>query len=130
MAPSFFSKVPFFYGDELKVDAIYMEWRYEIRCLQNDTDVSPSTLVQAIRRSLRGTAKSMLVPLGENPTASAILTKLDTLFGHVSTQSMIMQEFYNSFQKPDEPVTTFSCRLENFLQLAGEDSKMDPKEKK
>jgi len=30
---------------------------------------------------------------------------------------------------PDEPVTTFSCRLENLLQLAEEHGKMEPKAK-
>ena len=118
-------KVPFFSGDDQKGDVTYIEWRFEIRCLMKDADVSSSTLVQAIRRSLRGTARSILVTLGENATVSAIMAKLDNIFGDVSTGSMVMQEFFNCYQKPDESVTSFGCRLENLLQLAAEHGSLD-----
>ena len=96
----------------------YPEWQFEIRCLRNDPEVSSSQLVQAIRRSLRGTARKMLIPLGEKATVDDILTKLDALFADISTNGMIMQEFFNSFQRPNENVTTFGCRLESVLQTA------------
>jgi len=107
-----------FSGDDLKGDVPYREWRFEISCLQNDAEVSQSLLVQAIRKSLRGTAKMSLVSLGESASADAILGKLDSNFGDVSTNEMLMQEFYNSFQRPGESVTSFGCRLENLLQRA------------
>ena len=60
------------------------------------------TLVtQSIRRSLRGTAKTMLIPLGEKASVKQILEKkLDILFGEISNNGMIMQEFFNAFQLP------------------------------
>ena len=51
-----------------------------------------------------------------------ILHKLDSLFGDVSTHGMLMQEFFNSYQKPGESVT--GCRLENLLQLAEESGQL------
>lgn len=39
----------------------------------------------------RGTAKTMLIPLGEKATVIEILDKLNILFGEVSNNGMIMQ---------------------------------------
>ena len=111
-------KIPSFSGDDQKGDVSFVELRFEIRCLMSDPDISPGVQVQAIRQSLRGTARKVLVSLGEGATATEILRKLDSLFGDVSTNEMLMQEFFNSFQKPEESVTSFGCRLEGLLQLA------------
>lgn len=113
-------KIPPFSGDEppMKGDVTYTEWRFEIRSLDRDPDISPSLLIQAIRRSLRGTARKMLVTLGEGSSVPQILTKLDSLFGDISTHGMVMQEFFNAKQRPDECVVNFGCRLESLLQAA------------
>lgn len=67
-------RIPPFSGDEppQKGDVSYSEWRFEIRCLQSDPEVSFSHLLQAIRRSLRGTARKMLIPLGDKATTGEI----------------------------------------------------------
>ena len=113
-------KVPFFSGDEQpqKGDVTYEEWRFEIRCLVSDDEITNNMLIQSIRRSLKGTARKMLIPLGEKATVAEILHKLDTIFGDVSTKGMVMQEFFNSLQRPEESVTAFGCRLESLLQTA------------
>ena len=113
-------KISFFSGDDQKGDVTYMEWRFEVRCLASDPDITPSILVQAIRRSLRGTARTILVSLGDKATTDSILLKLDALFDDVSSKGMLMQEFFNSAQRPDESVTSFGCRLDTLLQKAVE----------
>lgn len=122
-------KISFFSGDDQKGDITYNEWRFEVRCLVHDPDITHSVLVQAIRRSLRGTARTMLVSLGEFASCDQILAKLDSLFGDVSTNGMIMQEFFNSNQKSDESVTSFGCRLEGLLQLAIQHGNLPPEDK-
>ena len=42
-------------------------------------------LIQTIRNSLNGTARSMLVPLGVEASVNDNLAKLDGLYGNVST---------------------------------------------
>ncbi|OWF47305.1 hypothetical protein KP79_PYT26188 [Mizuhopecten yessoensis] len=42
-------------------------------------------MVQAIRRSLRGIARRMLIPIGDNAISREILSKLDSLFRDIST---------------------------------------------
>ncbi|XP_069102515.1 uncharacterized protein [Argopecten irradians] len=113
-------KIPPFSGDDppMKGDISYMEWRFEIRSLDRDSDVSPSLLIQAIRRSLRGTARRMIMTLGKGSTVPQILSKLCSLFGDTSTHGMVMQNFFNSKQRPDECVVNFGCRLESLLQTA------------
>lgn len=120
-------KIPPFSGDDppQKGDVSYVEWRFEVKCLEQDTDLNPSVVIQAIRRSLRGTARKMLIPLGEKALVVDIIAKLDALFGDISTSGMVMQDFYNSFQGANESVTAFGCRLESMLQIAIESGHLD-----
>ena len=113
-------KMPSFSGDKppQKGDVTYQEWRFEVSCLLNDDEISHNQLVQAMRRSLRGTARKLLIPLGEKASVEDILQKLDVMFGDVSSKGMIMQEFFNATQRSSESVTAFGCRLETILQTA------------
>lgn len=74
--------------------------------------------MQAIRKSLRGTARQMLIPLVERATSQAILYKLDIWFGNVSTNEHIMEKFYTAYQQEGESVTAFASKLEMLLQIA------------
>lgn len=79
-------RIPQFSGDDppQKGDVSYKEWRFEVQCLIGDPDIKPNLLIQSIRRSLRGTAKTMLIPLGEKAGVKQILDKLDILFGEIA----------------------------------------------
>ncbi|XP_052719113.1 uncharacterized protein LOC128190909 [Crassostrea angulata] len=103
--------IPQFSGDEppQKGDVTYKEWKYEVQCLINDPEIKETTIIQSIRTSLRRTDKTMLLSL---------LDKLNILFGEVSNNGMIMQEFFNTFEFEGECATSFGCRLESMLQNA------------
>jgi hypothetical protein len=101
-----------------KGDCMFYEWRYELRCLINDPDFNDHSILLAIRRSLKGTARKIMISLGETATVSDIHERMEDTFGEISTKTMIMQEFFNAKQRPDESVTLFGCRLENLLQTA------------
>lgn len=122
-APVYSHEIPrlsFFSGDDppQKGDATYDVWRYELKCIMTDLSISQPIILQAIRRSLRGTARQILIPLGETATSSDILFKFDSLFGTVVSHEAIMQTFYTENQKENESVTAFGCRLESLLQVA------------
>jgi hypothetical protein len=119
VAPAILQK-SLFSGDDMKGDVPYGMWRADVLCLARDPDMTAYNLLHAIRNSLRGTAKNVLVSLGNRATPQSVLTKLDALFGDVSTKGMLMQEFFNSSQLPGESVTSFGCRLEGLLQRAVE----------
>ena len=103
----------------------YKEWGFEVKCLIGDPDVRPNLLIQHIRRSLRGTADTIIIPLGGKTSVKQLLEKLDILFGEISNNSMIMQECFNAFQLPNDYVTSFGCRLETMLLNAIDNGYLD-----
>lgn len=74
--------------------------------------------MQAIRTSLRGSARDMLIPLGESATVDEILQKLDGFYDDPSTTQTLMQSFYSDCQKEDESIVAFGSRLEHTLSRA------------
>ena len=92
-----FYKLSTFSGDgPIKGEVSYREWRYEVLCLKASRDISDTSLITSVRRSLKGTAKQLLIPLGEKASIGEILKRLDLFFGDISTNEMIMQDFFNA----------------------------------
>ena len=75
-------------------------------------------LLHSIRTSLRGAARDMLIPLGEDASVNDVIGKLDDFYGNVSSAETILQSFYSDNQKEDESVATFGSRLEQTLSKA------------
>lgn len=113
-------KLPIFSGSEepQKGEASYEVWSFEVKCLKNSANLPEHLLFQSIRNSLRGTARDMLVPLGEHATVDDILEKLDGFFGNVFTSETLMQSFYSDCQKDNESIVIYGSRLEQTLSRA------------
>ena len=113
-------KLPFFSGAEEpnKGETSYEVWNYEVKCLQKADYLPESVLLHSIRASLRGAARELLVPMGEDASVDEVLEKLDGFYGNVSTAETIIQSFYNDFQKERECVASFGSRLEQTLSRA------------
>ena len=118
-------KIPSFSGDipTPKSEISFYEWRHEVRCLRKDVSLSHSQVPQAMRSSLRGTARRLVVSLGESVTVDSVLKKLEVNFSEPTSKGVNMREFFNCSQRPDESVTSFGCRLESILDQAFEVSK-------
>ncbi|KAH3889436.1 hypothetical protein DPMN_013490 [Dreissena polymorpha] len=114
-------KIPLFSGeDPVPRNAItFYEWRHEVRCLMQDSTYISSQVLQAIRNSLRGTARK-LVSLGDSASVDLIFQKLDVNFAEPARKGITMKEFFNASQKLEETVTSFGCRLEAILEQAFE----------
>ena len=118
--PSYNSpKLPFFSGSKepAKGETSYEVWQYEVKCLQK-SDLPEHMLLHSIRTSLRGAARDMLIPLGEDASVNDVIGKLDDFYGNVSSAETILQSFYSDNQKEDESVATFGSRLEQTLSKA------------
>jgi hypothetical protein len=115
-------KIPLFSGDTPtpKSEISFYEWRHEVRCIRNDPCYNPTHVIQAIRSSLRGTARRLVVSLGDSVSADSIINKLEVNFGEPALKGVTMKEFYNCCQRADESVTSFGCRLESILDQACE----------
>ena len=101
-----------------KGETSYEVWNFEVKCLQKSDYLPDHLLLQAIRNSLKGTARSMLVPLGESAYVKDILLKLDGFYGNVSTNETLIQSFYCDFQKDTESIVAFGSRIEQTLSRA------------
>ena len=103
-----------------KGEVSYLVWQYEIKCLMREKSHSENTILQAVRRSLKGFAGRTLLSLGEKVTLQQILEKLDGIYGIVYSGEAIMQQFYTESQKTGESAAVWACRIEDLLQRAVE----------
>ncbi|VDI56916.1 Hypothetical predicted protein [Mytilus galloprovincialis] len=113
-------RLPFFSGkDKLGGGEVtYDLWRYELVCLINDKTHSKELITQSVRRSLKDPAGKVVMRIGPHAELSAILKKLDSVFGVVEEKESVMREFYNATQHEDEDISAWSFRLEDILEKA------------
>ncbi len=91
-------------------------WTLEVESL---ISIYPDYLVShAIRHSLRGEARRVLLPLGPQATTQDIMDKMESVFGNVVSGESVLQQFYSSRQDDRESVTSWGLRLEETLQKA------------
>lgn len=106
-------RLPVFYGEDNKGECSYEQWRAATRALVQSGSYQTHILMQAIRRSLRGTAADVLLHLGDEVNMEEILSKFDTVFGNVLAPEFILEQLYTSTQNRGETVASWSCRLED-----------------
>ena len=73
-------------------------------------------ILQAIRKSLRGQAKQVLVSAGSSLSADEIIKRLERIFGNVSSSECIFREFYTASQNQSESAVTWGLRLGEILK--------------
>ena len=71
-------KLPIFSGEE-KSETSFDVWKLEVECVLREGNYTGSSVLQAIRGSLKGKARSLLF-LSEHATAENIIEKLDGVF--------------------------------------------------
>ena len=109
-------RISTFSGDK-KSDVSYDLWKYEVICLMKESKTEESIL-QAVRRSVRGEAANVIMRLGVGASIHDILHKMDSIYGNVLEQEDVLAEFYSAQQKDDESCSAWSCRLEEILNTA------------
>lgn len=113
-------RIVFFSGDDVKAEhASYQQWRNEVRCLLGEGHPHIHVL-QAIRRSLKGTASTVLLNIGEHATPQHILQKFDDVFGSALSSEALIEDFYTARQREVETVVAWGCRVESMLSHAKE----------
>ena len=107
-------RIIFFSGDEEKGESNYLQWRNEVQCLMSEGQ-PVNTILQGIRRSLKGTAAEVLLNMGDGITPTQIINKFDVIFGSALSAEAMLEEFYRAKQKPEENVVVWGCHLETLL---------------
>lgn len=117
-------RLSMFSGEDGKGEVVYFQWRNEVRCLLAE-GLSHSTIHQSIRRSLKGSAASVLLNMGNNVAIDRILRKFDIVFGPAATTDILYEDFYRARQNDSESVVQWSCRIEGILSLVKESGHLD-----
>lgn len=103
------------FAGEGKGHASYSLWRFELKCLIDNPEVSRTSIWQAVRKSLTGLASELMICLGGSPTLEALLQKFDSHFANSKTLEQLLQEFYIAQQQQDQSCTAWGCHLEELM---------------
>jgi len=108
-------RIAVFSGDLSGKDNVsYDLWKAEVNGLQKQNIYTEATILQAIRRSLRGKAADVVLHLGDTDVDS-VLTKMDQIFGNVLPSENILEVFYTARQEMKEDISSWACRLEDLI---------------
>ncbi|XP_053405159.1 trichohyalin-like [Mercenaria mercenaria] len=120
-----------FSGDEAKPksEVTLNEWKAEIRSLIATALYPEKMITQAVRKSLKGQAKKVLLNLDPNARAEEIIERTEDIFGDMSSKQTIYTEFYTASQKPDESIADWGLRLEEILIKASTKKSITPDER-
>ena len=126
-----FPKFSPFSGDDPKpkTEASFEEWKYEVECIRKEKEHSDVAITQAVRKSLRGQAKRVILPLGTSANIACLMERLENVFGNVASGQAILKEFYTATQKENESITSWGLRLEEIYQRAIEKGKAREEER-
>ena len=106
-------QLPPFSGENQKGDVSFEVWKYELICIIGDAMYPNTLILQAIRRSLRGKAREILLTVDSTASPSDILSKLEGIYGIVVSRQVLLQQFYLETQHKGESVADYSIRIEN-----------------
>ncbi len=104
-----------FSGEQSKGEASFEQWCSEVAGLMNDPSITPSMLMQGIRRSLRGRAADVVRHLGVGTDPDTAVQKLDRIFGSVLPAEALLENFYTARQGSHETVAMWAMRLEDIV---------------
>lgn len=100
-----------------KSDSAYELWRYEVTCLRKE-GYSKETILNAIRKLLKGEPATVMMRLGPVDSIDEILQTFDSIYDNVLGTEDILAEFYSAKQQDTEDCATWSIRLEDLINRA------------
>ena len=98
-----------------KGEATYNQWAFEVQSLQSH--YQEEVLQEVIIWLLKGDTTDMVRFLGPAPSINAILDKLDSLYGSVSTSDVMMLGFYRESQGRSKSVAHYTARTKFKLSI-------------
>ncbi|XP_053391393.1 trichohyalin-like [Mercenaria mercenaria] len=111
------------------VETSFEEWKIEVEVMMKSGLYHEDILRQAVRNSLSGNTKRILLTLGTDVSTREIVDKLETIYGNVRSGESVLGEFYQSKQGKDETIAEWGIRLESMLQIALEKNQIHKSQK-
>ena len=103
-------KSPIFSGEE-KSETSFDVWKLEVKYVLREGNYTSSSVLQAIRGSLKGKARSLLFSLSEHAIAENIIDKLDGVYGNAYTSEALLENFFKETQQPNQSVSEYGMKL-------------------
>jgi hypothetical protein len=91
-----------------------------VKCVLREGNYTGSSVLQAIRGSLKGKARSLLLSLSEHATAENIIDKLDGVYGNVYSSEALLEKCFKETEQPNQSVAEYGMKLESIIQSAVE----------
>ena len=110
-------RVSQFSGENQKGDVDYEIWKAEVKSLR-DANNPLTSILYAIRKSVRGRAAMVLLRLGGDVTLEQVLHRFDVVFGNVLPSRTLLEQYYTARQGTSESIAAWACRLEDLLGQA------------
>ena len=101
-------------------DCSFGRWKHEAECLEADVKYSTSTVLEAVRKSLKTPAADVLPHLGVNATLQQLLDKIGSIYGSVLSGEALLEKFYCAKQAEDESCAKWSLTLEDSIYQAAQ----------
>jgi len=114
-------KLTEFAGPGKDCQDMYDIWVYEVNCLIRSMQYSDHVILEAIRKSLKGKARLVLLHLGDQASLTDILREMECLYGNVASSEKLKEQFYSAHQESHENVADYSLRLEQLLRHSAVD---------
>lgn len=83
-----------FYGECVKDDISYDQWKYEVNCMSNGDYYSEQQILYAVRQSCRGESSNILRRRGVKATLKEVLMTFDAIYGAIDTEEEILSQLY------------------------------------
>ena len=112
-------KLLIFSGEE-NSETFFGVWKLEVKCVLRESNYTGPSALQAIRGSLKGKARSLLLSLSEHATAENIIDKLDGVYGNAYSSEALLEKCVNETQEPNQSVAEYGMKLESIIQSAVE----------
>ncbi|KAL8603126.1 hypothetical protein ACOMHN_059298 [Nucella lapillus] len=89
-------------------EATFDLWHYEVKCLER-SQYTEATILEAVRRSLRGEAARVAMRLGPSTTLNQLVAKFSSIFRSVLDDEDVLVAFYSAQQGEVKKVDTRVC---------------------
>ena len=104
-----------FSGEYFRGQCDFETWKYDLNCIIRSGAYPENAILEAIRLSLKGRARTVLLHLGERVGVLDILKELEGIYGSVASIESIKEQFYSARQESNETVADYSLRLVQLL---------------
>ncbi|XP_045188653.2 trichohyalin-like [Mercenaria mercenaria] len=116
-------KIPQFDGNQFE------EWKLEITSLIETKLYKEYILAQAVRNSITGKARKVLLTLKPSASTKEILKKMEDIYGNIRSGDSIIHDFYSAKQTRGEPCSEWGVRIETLFYQALERGEIEESRK-